>query len=165
MDIPPHYPPEPPSQSKTGTGTPMVLFSPSPRSFYRVKEFTDLETARKWCEGCGAEPSVQFYLRLIICDAMWQDFSACTGTFGSNRNMMQKYMVLWKDMEPNYHNMREFEKLEDAMQYASATRLRLQELKTSSSPNFSHHCLPETLRVVAFTLVGEWNVANKPAED
>ena len=164
MDIPADIPLGPPSQSKNGTGTLIVLFSPSPRSFYRVKEFTDLETAKKFCEACAAAPSVQFYLRLIICDAMWQDFSACTASFDNNRSKVQKYMVLWKDMEPNYHNMREFEKLEDAMQYASATRIRLQELKVSS-PHFSHHCLPDTMRVVAFTLVGEWNVANKPAED
>jgi len=126
-------------------------------------EFTNLEVARKWCEELGAALSGDFYVLLIICDAMWQDFSPSTA-FHNNRNMMQKYMVLWKDMEPGYHNMRDFEKLEDAMQYASATRLRLQELRTSSLPNLSWHCLPETLRVVAFSLVEEWNVANKPKD-
>ena len=58
MDIPADIPLGPPSQSKNGTGTLIVLFSPSPRSFYRVKEFTDLETAKKFCEAYAAEPSI-----------------------------------------------------------------------------------------------------------
>jgi hypothetical protein len=164
VDIAPDYPLRPPSQSGIATGSPLVLFSPSPRSFYRVMRFTDLELAKKWCEELGAALSDHFYLRLIICDATWQDLSECTGTFSCDRNMTQRYMVLWKDMEPCYHNMRDFEKLEDAMQYASATRLRLQESKTSSSPYSSWHCLPKTLQVIAFSLVGEWNLANKPRD-
>jgi hypothetical protein len=71
-------------------------------------------------------------------------------------------MVLWKDMEPCYHLMREFDQFQDAVECASATKIRLQALK--DSPQYSHHGLPETLRLLAFTVAGEWNVANKPRE-
>jgi hypothetical protein len=148
----------PPSTSKSGTGTLMVLFTPSPRSFYRVEEFSDLDKAKQWCEGFAAVPSEQVYVRLVVCSAVnWQEFSAWTGSAPNNRNRAHKYMVLWKDMEPCYHEMCEFEQLQDAVQYAFVTRARLQELRAVYS-----HGLPETLRVFAFTLVGEWNVANKP---
>jgi hypothetical protein len=163
MDIPANSPLGPPSQSKSGTGTFMVLFSPSPTSFYRVVEFAGLDKAKEWCEEYAAVPSQQVYVRLMVCDAIkWQEFSACTASFDTNRNKVHKYMVLWKDMEPCYHEMREFEHFQDAVQYASGTRTRLQELQ--ASPRFSHHGLPETLRVFAFALAGEWNIANKPSE-
>jgi len=141
----------------------MVLFSPSPRSFYRVVEFANLDKAKKWCEEFAAVPFLKVYVRLMVCDAIkWQEVSACTGSFDTNGNKAHKYMVLWKDMEPCYHEMREFEQFQDAVQYASATRTRLQDLQ--ASPRFSDHGLPETLRVFAFTLAGEWNIANRPAE-
>jgi len=129
----------------------MVLFAPSPNSFYRVKEFAHFEKAeaRKWCEEYATVPMV--YVRLIACEADelgdWMTIARC-------RAAKCRFMVLWKDMEPCYHSMREFEQFQDAVQYASETRTRLQ----------AHHGLPETLRFFAFTVAGEWNIANKPAE-
>lgn len=146
--------------SKSGTTrTFMVLFAPSPNSFYRVKEFAHFEKAkaRKWCEEYATVPMV--YVRLIACEADelrdWVTIARC-------RAAKCRFMVLWKVMEPCYHSMREFEQFQDAIQYASETRTRLQELQASR--RFSHHGLLETLRVFAFTLAGEWNIANKPAE-
>jgi len=63
----------------TQTGKLMVLFSPSPLSFYRLREYQDVEKAKEWCERFAAVPSQQNYVRLIVCDAInWQDFAPGT---------------------------------------------------------------------------------------
>jgi hypothetical protein len=103
------------------TGKLMVLFSPSPLSFYRVQEYADVEKAKEWCERFAAVPSKQNYVRLIVCDAInWQDFAPGT-LFDSGHKKRHKYMVLWKLLEPCYYKMCEFEQLHDAIHYASAT--------------------------------------------
>lgn len=156
MDIPVNTPL---GSAESITGKLMVLFSPSPLSFYRVNEYDDLETAKKWCEGFASIPSQQNYVRLIVCDAInWQDFAAGT-LFDINHNKRHKYMVLWKLMEPCYYKMREFEQLHDGVHCASATRIRLQEMQASQQVG-----LPESVQLFAFTLAGEWNPANKPDE-
>jgi hypothetical protein len=151
-----------PSQNECGTGTIMVLFTPSPKSYYRVQQFTDLETAKQFCEGYAAVPDVQFYLRLTICDATWHDFSECTRLFETNRTKLQKYMVLCKAMDPCYHEIVQFEKLDEAMQFASEMRTRWEAFR-AWSPYPSDYHLPKNISVVAFTLMGEWHVENKPA--
>jgi len=148
------------------TGKLVVLFSPSPNSFYRVREFADFEKARKWCEGFAAMPSQPVYVRLMVMvfeTVEWRDLMTIARCRAVLRNKACRYMVLWKDMEPCYHSMREFDQFQDAVECASATKIRLQALKDSPQP-YSHHGLPETLRLLAFTVAGEWNVANKPRE-
>ena len=61
----------------------MVLFTPSPKSYYRVQQFDDLETAKWFCEGYAAVPDVQFYLCLIICDATWQSTADAMAALGA----------------------------------------------------------------------------------
>jgi len=137
----------------------MVLFSPSPLSFYRVQEYDDVEKAKKSCERFAAVPSQQNYVRLIVCDAVnWQDFAPGT-LFDSGHKKRHKYMVLWKLLEPCYYKMREFEQIHDAVHYASATRIRLQRMQASQQMG-----LPESVQLFAFILAGEWNPANKPDE-
>lgn len=140
------------------TGKVMVLFSPSPHSFYRAKEYDDVEKAKEWCESWAAVSPQKNYARLVGCDAIkWHDFTAGKESFDISRNKGHKYMVLWGPME-GYYQMREFEQFDDAVQYASATRIRLQEMQASLQMG-----LPENVQVFAFTLTEEWNPANKPA--
>lgn len=150
-------------QTCKGWGKFVVLFSPSPHSFYRVREFADLEKARTWCEEFAATPSQPVYVRLMICEAIeLRDLTILAGSWVTNQRKPRKYIVLWKDMEPCYHSMREFDQLQEAVACASATKIRLQQLH--ASPNLPHHGLPHTLHLLAFRTVGEWNVANKPDE-
>jgi hypothetical protein len=148
-------------QTNGRTGKFIVLFSPSPHSFYRVCEFADFEKARKWCEGIAAAPSQLLYVKLMVCEAVEsRALTTIARCRAAKHNKACRYMVLWKDMEPCYHLMLEFDQFQDAIEYATATTIRLQALKDSTQ--YSHHGLPETLRLLAFTTVGEWNVANKP---
>jgi hypothetical protein len=145
-----------PSQSKTVTGTLMVLFAPSPYSFYRVKEYDDVDKAKEWCEGFAAVPFQQNYLRLVVCDEIkWQDFAAGKKSFDVSRNKAHKCMVLCQLLEGLYR-MYEFEQIEDTVHHALATRTHLQELRASRQMG-----LPESVQVFAFLVAGEWNPENK----
>jgi hypothetical protein len=148
-----------PFQSKTVTGRLMVLFAPSPYSFYRVKEYDDVEKAKEWCERFAVVPSQQNYLRLVVCDEIkWQDFVG-KKSFDVSRNKAHKYMVLCQLLEGLYR-MYEFEQIEDTVHHALATRTHLQELRASRQMG-----LPESVQVFAFTVAGEWNPENKPGAE
>jgi hypothetical protein len=149
-----------PSQTKTVTGTLLVLFAPSPYSFYRVREYDDVEKAKEWCERFAADRSQPNYLRLVVCDEIeWQDFAAGKTSFEASRDKAHKYMVLCQLLEGLYR-MYEFEQIEDALHHALATRTHLQELQASRQMG-----LPESVQVFAFTLAGEWNPENKPGAE
>jgi hypothetical protein len=99
----------------------------------------------------------------MVCETVeWRDLTTVASCQAAKRKSACRYMVLWKDMEPSYHSMREFDLFQDAVQCASTTKIRLQQLQ--ASPDLSHHGLPHTLRLLTFTTLGEWNVANKPRE-
>src|SRR5215467_7124134 len=123
----------------------MVLFAPIRASFYRVREFADIDEARKFCEGLALFP-MRIYVRRIFCEK--------AGPSDTNGNRSHKYMVLWKEMEECYYEMLEFEEFRDAVKCTSKIKARLQDT------NRAH--LDETLRVSAFTLAGQWNIASKP---
>jgi integrase len=81
----------------------MVLVAPSPYSFYRVREYDDVEKAKEWCEECAAVPSQQNYSRLVVCDEIkWEDFAAGKRFFDVRRNKPHKYMVLCQLLEGLY---------------------------------------------------------------
>jgi hypothetical protein len=147
------------SQSKTVTGTLIVLFAPSPYSYYRVKEYDDVEKAKEWCEGFAAVPQ-QNYLRLVVCDEIkWQDFAAGKKSSDVSRNKAHKYMVLCQFLEGLYR-MYEFEQIEDTVHHALGIKTHLEELRASRQMG-----LPESVQVFAFTVAGEWNPENKPAAE
>jgi hypothetical protein len=150
-----------PSQSKTVAGTLMVLFAPSPYSFYRVREYDDFEKAKKECEEGAAIPSQKGYVRLVVCDEIkWEEFAADRNAYyDRGRTEGQKYMVLYQVLE-RFYRMYEFEQIHDAVQFASETRIRLQEMRASRQMG-----LPESVQVFAFILAGEWNPENQPAAD
>ena len=136
-----------------------MLFSPSPQSFYRVRQFPDVGSAWRWCEAVAATP-LQSYLRLIACQAVEARDFMTIARFRIDKSC--RYLVLWKDMEPCYHSIREFDQLRDAKNFTLATKTRLQKLQ--KTPGQSHHGLPHTLRLLAVTTFTEWNVPNKPKD-
>lgn len=132
---------------------------PAQLPFTESKSMLTFEKAHEWCEGYATVPLV--YVRLMVCEAIdLRDLTILAGSWATKRERPRKYMVLWKNMEPCYHSMCEFDHFEDALRCAHETRIQLQALK--DSPECSRHGLPHTLRVLASMTVGEWNAANKP---
>src|ERR1700757_2004329 len=99
----------------------MVLFSPSPRSFYRVKEFDQIEEGRAFCRCADADPNL--FIRLMQYETIdHQRPTPPESILGKDA----KYMVLWLATSPCYHVVREFDQLEDAVVFASEMTVELQ---------------------------------------